>query len=239
MSGFIVAGSDPEQLRQVERVPDAAHRRARPGRRRHRRLSTHLVADQPAQPERAPACCWERCRSCRWGIPSSISARSTCSRRATLSPSSTTTSSCTAGPRARARCTSTNSLANALGMLFNTSVPTQGTPPPTTTGPSSVSQKVQGLIDQANTDFQQAQTDLKAGNFSAYGYRHRRPAERAPAAPASVGGQELLVDGKLLLQLELHNELHLAQRRSPGCGVHRSLNAFDSGGSSLPRPVVI
>jgi hypothetical protein len=32
-----------------------------------------------------------------------------------------------------------------------------------------VSQKVQNLIAQANTDFQQAQTDLKAGNFAAYG----------------------------------------------------------------------
>ena len=32
-----------------------------------------------------------------------------------------------------------------------------------------MSQRVQGLITQANTDFTQAQTDLKSGNFAAYG----------------------------------------------------------------------
>jgi len=73
------------------------------------------------------------------------------------------------GPQGQSQVYFANSLANALSMLFNVSVPTQGSPPPTTTGPSSVSQKIQGLINQANSDFQQAQSDLKAGNFSAYG----------------------------------------------------------------------
>ena len=38
-----------------------------------------------------------------------------------------------------------------------------------TTGPATVNQHVQSLIAEANTDFQQAQTDLKSGNFAAYG----------------------------------------------------------------------
>ena len=53
--------------------------------------------------------------------------------------------------------------------LFQVALPTPGSgssDPPT--GPATVSH-VQTLIAQANTDFQQAQTDLKAGNFAAYG----------------------------------------------------------------------
>jgi uncharacterized membrane protein (UPF0182 family) len=58
-------------------------------------------------------------------------------------------------------------LQQALQYLFQVNLNT-GSPQPT--GPSApVSQSVQNLIAQANTDLQQAQTDLKAGNFAAYG----------------------------------------------------------------------
>jgi len=56
----------------------------------------------------------------------------------------------------------------ALNDLFQVSLPGAGTSTPT--GPStSVSPTVQNLIVQANTYFQQAQTDLKNGSFAAYG----------------------------------------------------------------------
>ncbi len=54
----------------------------------------------------------------------------------------------------------------ALNDLFQVSLPGTSSP----TGPSTaVNATVQNLITQANTDFQQAQTDLKNGNFAAYG----------------------------------------------------------------------
>ena len=43
-----------------------------------------------------------------------------------------------------------------------------GTSSPTGSS-TAVNATVQNLITQANTDFQQAQTDLKNGNFAAYG----------------------------------------------------------------------
>jgi hypothetical protein len=56
----------------------------------------------------------------------------------------------------------------ALNDLFQVSLPGSGSP--SSTGPStSVNATVQNLITQANSDFQQAQTDLKAGNFADYG----------------------------------------------------------------------
>jgi uncharacterized protein len=75
------------------------------------------------------------------------------------------------GPTGQSKVAFEPTLAGALQDLFQVSVPGQGSqstaPPPT--GPSTTSQKVQSLIAQANADFQQAQTDLKAGDFSAYG----------------------------------------------------------------------
>jgi uncharacterized membrane protein (UPF0182 family) len=63
-------------------------------------------------------------------------------------------------------------LSAALQDLFQVALPGQTPTAPTTpTAPSStsLSQRVQSLITQANQDFQQAQTDLKNGNFAAYG----------------------------------------------------------------------
>jgi uncharacterized membrane protein (UPF0182 family) len=55
----------------------------------------------------------------------------------------------------------------ALNDLFQVTLPGSGS---SSTGTSTtVNATVQNLITQANTDFQQAQTDLKAGNFAAYG----------------------------------------------------------------------
>jgi uncharacterized protein len=55
----------------------------------------------------------------------------------------------------------------ALADLFQVSLTGPGS---SSTGSSTtVSSTVQNLITQANTDFQQAQTDLKAGSFAAYG----------------------------------------------------------------------
>jgi len=54
----------------------------------------------------------------------------------------------------------------ALNDLFQVSLP--GTSSPTGSS-TAVNATVQNLITQANTDFQQAQTDLKNGNFAAYG----------------------------------------------------------------------
>ncbi len=74
-----------------------------------------------------------------------------------------------AGPSGLSKVAFEPTLAGDLQYLFGTS---GGTGPTTTTptGPSTpVSQTVQGLINQANQEFQQAQTDLKAGNFAAYG----------------------------------------------------------------------
>ncbi|HTZ07538.1 MAG TPA: UPF0182 family protein [Acidimicrobiales bacterium] len=68
-------------------------------------------------------------------------------------------------------------LTGALQDLFQVSVPNQsssssssGSSSSSSSGSSStVSQHIQSLIAQAATDFQQSQTDLKAGNFAAYG----------------------------------------------------------------------
>ncbi len=74
------------------------------------------------------------------------------------------------GPTGQSKVAFEPTLSGALQDLFSVSIPGQGTPaPPQPTGPSSVSQRVQNLIAQANSDFQQAQTDLKSGNFAAYG----------------------------------------------------------------------
>jgi uncharacterized membrane protein (UPF0182 family) len=75
-----------------------------------------------------------------------------------------------AGPTGQSQVAFQPTLTAALQNLFSVSLPGQTAPStPQPTGPSSVSQRVQGLITQANTDFQQAQTDLKSGNFAAYG----------------------------------------------------------------------
>ena len=76
-----------------------------------------------------------------------------------------------AGAQGQSQVAFDTTLSAALNDLFNVSLSGQGAPstPTTPTGPTSVSQKVQGLITTANQDFQQAQTDLKAGNFAAYG----------------------------------------------------------------------
>jgi hypothetical protein len=60
-------------------------------------------------------------------------------------------------------------LSAALQNLFAVNL-APGSSPTTPTGPSApVSQTVQSLITQANQDLQQAQSDLQAGNFAAYG----------------------------------------------------------------------
>ncbi len=75
-----------------------------------------------------------------------------------------------AGPTGQSQVAFDTSLPLALQDLFSVSIPGQGTQTPTQpTGPATVNQHVQSLIAQANTDFQQAQTDLKSGNFAAYG----------------------------------------------------------------------
>jgi uncharacterized membrane protein (UPF0182 family) len=75
-----------------------------------------------------------------------------------------------AGPTGQSQVAFDTTLPLALQDLFSVSLPAQGSQSPTQpTGPTSVSQRVQGLINQANTDFTQAQTDLKSGNFAAYG----------------------------------------------------------------------
>ena len=76
-----------------------------------------------------------------------------------------------AGAQGQSQVAFDTTLTAALQDLFQVTVPGQSTPssPSTPTGPTSVSQHVQSLITQANTDFQQAQTDLKNGNFAAYG----------------------------------------------------------------------
>jgi len=76
-----------------------------------------------------------------------------------------------AGAQGQSQVAFDTTLSAALNDLFNVSLPGQSTSstPSTPSGPTSVSQRVQGLITQANADFQQAQTDLKNGNFAAYG----------------------------------------------------------------------
>ncbi len=78
-----------------------------------------------------------------------------------------------AGAQGQSQVAFDTTLSAALQDLFNVSLPGQSTTPSTPstpTGPStSVNQHVQSLITQASQDFQQAQTDLKSGNFAAYG----------------------------------------------------------------------
>jgi uncharacterized protein len=77
-----------------------------------------------------------------------------------------------AGAQGQSQVAFDTTLTAALQDLFQVSLSPTSPSSPTTpqpTGPATVSQKVQSLIAQANTDFQQAQTDLKAGNFAAYG----------------------------------------------------------------------
>jgi uncharacterized protein len=74
------------------------------------------------------------------------------------------------GPTGQSQVAFDTTLPLALQDLFSVTLPTPGTGSTTApTGPATVSQHVQNLIAQANTDFQQAQTDLKSGNFAAYG----------------------------------------------------------------------
>jgi hypothetical protein len=74
------------------------------------------------------------------------------------------------GPTGQSQVAFDTTLSLALQDLFSVALPTQGSGSPTPpTGPATVNQHVQNLITQANTDFQQAQTDLKSGNFAAYG----------------------------------------------------------------------
>ncbi|HEY5024913.1 MAG TPA: UPF0182 family protein [Acidimicrobiales bacterium] len=74
------------------------------------------------------------------------------------------------GPTGQSQVAFDTTLPLALQDLFSVSLPGQGSQAPTQpTGPTTVNQHVQSLIAQANTDFQQAQTDLKSGNFAAYG----------------------------------------------------------------------
>jgi uncharacterized membrane protein (UPF0182 family) len=73
------------------------------------------------------------------------------------------------GPTGQSQVAFDTTLPLALQDLFSVSLPTPGSSTPQPTGPATVSQKVQNLIAQANSDFQQAQTDLKSGNFAAYG----------------------------------------------------------------------
>ena len=74
------------------------------------------------------------------------------------------------GPTGQSQVAFDTTLPLALQDLFSVSLPTPGSASAARpTGPATVSQHVQSLIAQANTDFQQAQTDLKSGNFAAYG----------------------------------------------------------------------
>jgi uncharacterized protein len=75
------------------------------------------------------------------------------------------------GPQGQSQVQYDSTLPKALQDLFDVSVPSQnGSAPATPTGPSApASQKVQNLVNQLSQAYQQAQTDLKAGNFAAYG----------------------------------------------------------------------
>ena len=73
------------------------------------------------------------------------------------------------GPQGQSQVAFDTSLSAALQDLFQVALPgqNQGSTP---TGPApTVNQRVQSLISQANQEFTQAQTDLKSGNFAAYG----------------------------------------------------------------------
>jgi hypothetical protein len=76
-----------------------------------------------------------------------------------------------AGPQGQSKVAFQPTLTAALKNLFSVSLPgqtNQGTTKPT--GPTTtVNPTIQALVAQANADFAQAQTDLKAGNFAAYG----------------------------------------------------------------------
>jgi uncharacterized protein len=80
-----------------------------------------------------------------------------------------------AGAQGQSQVAFDTTLPGALQDLFQVSLPGQTNPsapssPTEPTGPSTtVNQRIQFLIAQANQDYQQAQTDLKNGNFAAYG----------------------------------------------------------------------
>jgi uncharacterized membrane protein (UPF0182 family) len=77
-----------------------------------------------------------------------------------------------AGSQQQSKVAFDTTLNLALGDLFQgVSLPTQNGNSSSQTGggTGTVSQRVQSLITQATTEYQQSQTDLKAGNFAAYG----------------------------------------------------------------------
>jgi uncharacterized membrane protein (UPF0182 family) len=72
-----------------------------------------------------------------------------------------------AGSSSQSKVAFEPTLQGALNDLFQVNLAGPGSSsPPSSTG---VSATVQNLINEANTDFQQAQTDLKNGSFAAYG----------------------------------------------------------------------
>jgi len=76
-----------------------------------------------------------------------------------------------AGAQGQSQVAFDTTLSAALTDLFQVQLPGQsstGPSQPSTSSPS-LSAHVQALIAQASQDFQQAQTDLKSGNFAAYG----------------------------------------------------------------------
>jgi len=76
-----------------------------------------------------------------------------------------------AGAQGQSKVAFQPTLTEALQDLFNVALPgqtSQGTTKPTGPG-TSVNANIQSLIAQANADYQQAQTDLKNGDFAAYG----------------------------------------------------------------------
>jgi uncharacterized membrane protein (UPF0182 family) len=76
-----------------------------------------------------------------------------------------------AGAQGQSQVAFEPTLQGALNDLFGVSLPgqtSQGTTTPTGPG-TALNANIQSLIAQANADYQQAQTDLKAGNFAAYG----------------------------------------------------------------------
>jgi uncharacterized protein len=92
-----------------------------------------------------------------------------------------------AGAQGRSEVGFQPTLLGALQQLFQVNLP--GT---STTGPSGpVSQNVQNLIAQAVQDYNQAQSDLKAGNFAAYGNDQaalQSVLQKLQAASATTGG---------------------------------------------------
>jgi hypothetical protein len=73
-----------------------------------------------------------------------------------------------AGSSSQSKVAFEPTLQGALADLFQVSLSGPGSSS-TPTSSTGVSPTVQNLINQANTDFQQAQTDLKNGSFAAYG----------------------------------------------------------------------